>query len=297
MVCVLRINTMARSDIFHSLPPLENLLSQADDEEQKRMIQQEWKSYHALQELGDKTHTEARALLGIPYFRARDWRAGHLPPKISYLVKPRGKRNRFIPPRRESVPLAYFMGFCLGNMSPRHSVKNQLTEFTYQGRDEVLHDEIVSSLRKIMGDEAFTIHHRGKRKVLSFFSQDFFTYFSTVTQGYTALPWEHLGTKQQIPAFLKGFFESTLHKDAYTLQDTWHSESLRIKKTKSEQSALLLEDIAIALYHEGIYPNVETRGNYRYCVLKITDPDDIQVLLQWEAIPLKNHETAARLAE
>ena len=44
MVCVLRINTMARSDIFHSLPPLENLLSQADDEEQKRMIQQEWKS-------------------------------------------------------------------------------------------------------------------------------------------------------------------------------------------------------------------------------------------------------------
>ncbi|MEK6900742.1 MAG: hypothetical protein AABX37_00185, partial [Nanoarchaeota archaeon] len=288
---------MPRRDIFHTIPPLEDLLPLVDDDEQKEQIQRERELYYALQEMGDKTHTEAGALLGIPYSVARDWRAGHRPHHISYLVEPRGKRNKFTPSRRSSVALASILGICLGNMSHHHSVQNPLKGFTYEGSNEALRGEIASSLSKIVGDDAFAVHQRGKRKVLSFFSQDFFTYFCTITQGYTALPWEHLGTKNELAAFLRGFFSSTLHKDAYTQQGKWKSESLRIRTAKSKQSALLLEDIAGALYHANIYCNVETKGSERYCALKITDPDDVRVLLDMNALPQQDVEAFAALAE
>ncbi len=289
---------------YRELPPLDALVEIASFdgrfrrldlgriEEKLAKVREEHDLHTAAQTL-EGTDREIASKLGIAEKKVLSWRRGGVPRNIGLVLRARSSLGDEVDICQENLPLAYLMGACLGQYEFQSDMMRALT---FPLAETGVAQRIEASLVALFGVGNYIQQHKGRGRFY-FRNNNFFKHLYHVTEGYTALPWEHLGTTEERKFFLEGLLDTSsmlLHAGA---KAKVKGKSLALRKLRGERVDPFLEDVAHLLFRMGqIYPTVSTRGKGRYSKLVISDPDDARRLLEWGIVPERHREEMMVLA-
>ena len=213
---------------------------------------------------------------------------GGLPSLMHGLLRDHKRKNHVRIPSPGSVPLAQFLGLALAHTDTGTEYKRSLI-FGKYSREDPDYVRVKHILKSAFGEQSFS-ENKTKERDRTLYrvgiqSRNLFDWFKEVTQDYTRIPWEYLPDEDTKAGLLEGHFIVSLleHKK----MEHWSTDALFLTKTRDGR---LLEDLCLVAEDLGTFPRYTDKGHQK--LVRFTDPDDVEVLIDRGTIPDRLLESA-----
>jgi len=207
----------------------------------------------------------------------RHWlRDGRLP-QVLHRKDPEDQLRRRV---RVEIPQSFSpdFAFVLGAFAGTSRRCDERLFFMVQHKERAPLERLCQALRAGCGVESHINSHRQGNEQCFYVhigARSLVQYIVDSSCGNTSLPWQHLLTSEERKEFLKGFFSF----GGGSVLPAHH----RFRITRGDNPALM-EELAVLLKREGVYPRVRTQP---FAVLLLDNTLDIEKFLSLEVMPIE----------
>ena len=282
---------------FVNLPCLDEVLERAElrwrlrnyseDERQRKrkILKKEYSLYSQARKMGEGAREISRRLK-LPYWTVHRWPHGQLPKALGHATKPFDGNI----PHTHDENFAYLLGVTLANFTFGDRV---LRNFTFlKSRDTNVFERIKLALATQFGEDTVKVEELKRLGTRCIFRRRaFFEHLYFSTEDYTSVPWENLGSKDEKIAFLKGLCDVSLCVTNRKGMDM--PERLTVHKSKSPKTSSFFKGLAVLMNDVGLNPLLRESKNL--VELRLTDADDVRLLLDEGCVPERHLEAVAEL--